>query len=169
MDEKRIKPKIVWKEFSEVEPHPRNPRIHTEDQIQWLQRSIQEYGDGKIAISFQKSTGYVLTGHGLIEAKKKEGKTGSWMMELDFPEGKAEAWMIADNKLQERSSWNIEERDVLIRELQDMGVEIERTGFTQEEIEIPAFEPTTQGQQPRLDQKSPIVCPECGHEFIPKS
>jgi hypothetical protein len=31
----------------------------------------------------------------------------------------------------------------------------------------PDFEPVDESEQPRLDQKSPVTCPECGHEFIP--
>jgi ParB-like chromosome segregation protein Spo0J len=29
----------------------------------------------------------------------------------------------------------------------------------------PNFDPGTEDEQGRLDQKSPVVCPECGHEF----
>lgn len=31
------------------------------------------------------------------------------------------------------------------------------------------FQPVGEDTQPRLDQKSPVKCPECGHEFIPTS
>lgn len=33
--------------------------------------------------------------------------------------------------------------------------------------EMPNFSPTSQDEQGRLDQKSPISCPACGHEFTP--
>jgi hypothetical protein len=29
----------------------------------------------------------------------------------------------------------------------------------------PSFDPVGEGDQPRLDEKAMIVCPECGHEF----
>ena len=32
----------------------------------------------------------------------------------------------------------------------------------------PNFEPVDESEQPRLDQKSPITCPHCGEEFVPK-
>ena len=38
----------------------------------------------------------------------------------------------------------------------------------EEEPEVPDFEPVPEDEQPRLDQKSPIRCPHCGEEFIPK-
>jgi hypothetical protein len=31
----------------------------------------------------------------------------------------------------------------------------------------PDFEPVGEGDQSRLDEKNPITCPECGHEFRP--
>jgi hypothetical protein len=33
---------------------------------------------------------------------------------------------------------------------------------------VPNFEPVGADTQPRLDRKSPVTCPECGHEFVPK-
>ena len=35
-------------------------------------------------------------------------------------------------------------------------------------VETPDFEPVPEDEQPRLDQKSPIVCPHCGVEFVPE-
>ena len=30
---------------------------------------------------------------------------------------------------------------------------------------VPDFDPVPMDQQPRLDEKTPITCPKCGHEF----
>ena len=35
------------------------------------------------------------------------------------------------------------------------------------EVIIPDFMPVGEDEQPRLDQKKPVICPECGHEFEP--
>ena len=35
--------------------------------------------------------------------------------------------------------------------------------------EVPDFQPVGEDEQGRLDQKKPVVCPECGAEFVPKS
>ena len=34
---------------------------------------------------------------------------------------------------------------------------------------VPDFEPVGIDEQGRLDQKKPVTCPECGHEFVPKA
>lgn len=36
------------------------------------------------------------------------------------------------------------------------------------ESETPDFQPVGIDEQGRLDQKSPVTCPECGAEFVPK-
>lgn len=33
---------------------------------------------------------------------------------------------------------------------------------------VPDFQPVDESEQPRLDQRSPITCPHCGEEFVPK-
>jgi hypothetical protein len=33
--------------------------------------------------------------------------------------------------------------------------------------QVPDFQPVGIETQPRLDQKSPVTCPECGNEFVP--
>lgn len=35
------------------------------------------------------------------------------------------------------------------------------------DMNIPDFQPVSQAEQGRLDQKSPITCPHCGQEFVP--
>jgi hypothetical protein len=35
-------------------------------------------------------------------------------------------------------------------------------------IQVPVFQPVSVDEQGRLDQKKPVTCPECGHEFVAK-
>lgn len=44
-----------------------------------------------------------------------------------------------------------------------------RPEYIEEMLQHSNFEPVDMSKQPRLDQKNPVICPECGHEFIPKS
>ena len=144
MAQKKVekKPPVVWREFTEVKPHPDNPRLHSEDQIERLAHSqavLEDYavdGDGKISISYQKSTGFLLTGHGLVEAKKLRGKMGAWMYELDVPDDVAKAWMIRDNQLGDLSIWDNVKLEGLTVELQEMpDFEMKDTGFELGELD----------------------------------
>ena len=44
-------------------------------------------------------------------------------------------------------------------------------GFKPQELgidDVPDFAPVDESEQPRLDQKKSVICPECGHEFVLK-
>ena len=59
--------------------------------------------------------------------------------------------------------------DVLANEFEQ--VDLLEWGFEPFELgieDMPNFLPTDGSEQPRLDQKSPITCPHCNMEFIPK-
>jgi len=42
------------------------------------------------------------------------------------------------------------------------------TEMLEAEGETPDFQPVGVEEQGRLDQKKPVICPECGCEFTPK-
>jgi hypothetical protein len=63
------------------------------------------------------------------------------------------------------AEWNT---DILANNF-DMG-DLKEWGFEDFELGfvVPEFEPVGIDEQGRLDQKSPVTCPECGCEFVPK-
>lgn len=75
------------------------------------------------------------------------------------------------NRSQEVSlTWDAE---VLLADLQS-GVDLSGM-FNQDEldallssVQVPDFQPVGADEQPRLDQKAPVVCPHCGESFVPK-
>jgi hypothetical protein len=58
----------------------------------------------------------------------------------------------------------LSENDLDLPELQD---ELELPSIDLEFFRDGNFEPTDAEDQGRLDQKNPITCPQCGHEFVP--
>jgi hypothetical protein len=79
----------------------------------------------------------------------------------------------ADNRTAEIGlSWSAEQ---IVADL-DTGVDLAGM-FREEELRemleaaangmMPDFQPVGEDEQPRLDQKKPTTCPECGHEFVP--
>lgn len=56
--------------------------------------------------------------------------------------------------------------DVEIEDLTDWGFSLGELGLAG--MYVPDFQPVDESEQPRLDQKKPVTCPECGHEFTPK-
>ena len=57
----------------------------------------------------------------------------------------------------------IDLREFTLPDLPDFDVDVFKAGF----YETPNFAPGTEEDQGQLDQKKPVVCPECGHEFTP--
>jgi ParB family chromosome partitioning protein len=56
-------------------------------------------------------------------------------------------------------------------ELRDEGFDLALTGFDGHELDAllndPTFAPGSVDDQGRLDERTPITCPECGHSFAP--
>jgi hypothetical protein len=56
------------------------------------------------------------------------------------------------------------ENDLDLMELND---ELELPSIDLEFFRGADFEPVSADEQGRLDKKNPVICPECGHEFVP--
>lgn len=92
------------------------------------------------------------------------------MVAKGWTEAQKRAYVIADNKLAMNAGWDADLLAVEFDELKALDFDLELTGFTLAEIDLLSgrgvdFEPGTEDDQGRLDEKQPIVCPACGHEF----
>ena len=77
----------------------------------------------------------------------------------------AEQANIVANKAGGEWDWDILANQFDVPDLLDWGFtefDLQMGG-----VQVPEFEPVSEDEQPRLDQKSPVVCPECGCEFVP--
>ena len=78
--------------------------------------------------------------------------------------------MIADNKLALNAGWDEELLAVEFADLSEAGFNMDLLGFSVDELAEAMgmggnFEPGSIEDQGRLDQKKPVTCPNCGHEF----
>jgi hypothetical protein len=126
---------VVRKRFDEIKPHPKNPRVHDEKQIEKLRHSIRTHGFSKGSIVIQKSTGYILAGHGIVTALKAEGYNGADVIEADLPDGQAEAFLISDNHVASQSEWDNVGLQQLINELSEMNIPSLDFGFDSDDLE----------------------------------
>jgi len=88
-------------------------------------------------------------------------------IEFEGSAEEARAFALADNRTAELAEWDA---DTLAAELRELEAELrEAAGWTDDELPraLAEFAPVAGEGQPRLDQKAPIVCPECGHEWEP--
>jgi len=119
--------------INELKPHPKNPRVHPDSAIDKLVRSIKEFGwTNPILVS---ADGYILAGHARIKAAEKAGISEVPVIYLPLEGAKAEAYLIADNRLQDETDWDLPKLKDLLQELDTGEFDLELTGFDMGEIE----------------------------------
>ena len=162
--------------------HPDNPKDHD---IGSLIESIQEFGFVR-NVMVNETDNLLLYGHGTTEAlwqmyesgeykvpkRIKIRKDGMWLVPTDrgirLSKKRAKAYVIADNYHSQLGGWNEPQLvDNLIAIAGKDGRGLRGTGFDGDELDvlIKIYSPVPKEEQPRLDQKIHIICPECGHEF----
>lgn len=98
-----------------LKPHPKNSRKHSKEQIQAIADSIKRYGFNR-AVSIRN--GYILAGHGTVEAAKLLKMNVVPCVNLDhLTDDEARAYIIADNRTAELSLWD---KGILQDELQEL-------------------------------------------------
>lgn len=151
-----------------IQPHPDNAKTHPPEQLDRIAEVIKGLGWGRpILIS---KDNYILAGHGAVEAATTRlGYTEFPYRQVEYNHDTPEAiaLMDADNKLGELSDWDYNKLELHFEDLKIQGFNLELTGFTEDEIKIPDFQPVSEDEQPRLDKLEPkgLKCPECGHEW----
>jgi len=167
---KSPEPKIEWIDRKELIPYVNNAKLHPEAQIKQIAASIREFGfNDPIGIDSQNN---VIEGHGRLMAAELLNLEKVPVIRLDhLTEAQRKAYMLAHNKLTINTGFDQDKLRLELERLQELELDGTLTGFTEDEIEElllePDFEPTPAKDQGRLDERTPIVCPNCGHEFEP--
>lgn len=87
-----------------LKPHPKNTKQHDIDGIREAIRTRSFIG----TIEVQESTGFVLAGHGTLEAAGLEGLETVPVLWVGLNDDDAEAYLLAANALQERAGYDEE-------------------------------------------------------------
>lgn len=152
--------------IQELKLHPKNRNKHPEPQIARLAQ-ILEYQGFRYPVKVSLLSGYVTAGHGRIEAARKNGWTE---VPVNFQEYESEeqeyADLIADNSI---ASWAELDMAGINEDIGDLGpdFDIDLLGIENFNIDPPNFDPGTEEDQGKLDEKKPLVtqCPNCGECF----
>ena len=155
--------------LSKCRPHPRNPRTHPDPGTPaWKALAASLAHDYYDPIVYNKRNGLLVSGHLRVKVLRAQGITAADAVIVDYDEPTHLARMLAANRLQGE-----DDRPALkdlLEELDTGAFDMDLTGFDQASLEdlmvrVPVFEPVGENEQARLDQKTPITCPKCGHEF----
>ena len=159
---------VVHRPVSGLIPYARNSRTHSDAQVAQIAACIREFGfTNPVLIG---ADGGIIAGHGRVMAARKLGMEDVPCIELGhLTPAQRRAYVIADNRLALNAGWDEDMLRLELGELGDLGVDLDLLGFSGDELQAlmrgADFAPGTEEDQSRLDQKSPVVCPECGHEF----
>ena len=114
-------------------PYAKNSRTHSADQIAQLAASIKEWGF-TTAILVDEN-GSIIAGHARVMAARKLGMIEvPVMIAAGWSDAQRRAYVIADNKLALNAGWDDELLALELAELDDLGFDVELTGFSDEEI-----------------------------------
>jgi DNA modification methylase len=149
---------VVYRPISELNPNPRNPRAHSPRQIRQIARSIEAFGF--VVPVLVDARGRIIAGHGRILAALLLGWTEVPTICVDhLTEAQARLLMLADNRLNENSSWDDRLLAEQLKELSELDLDfsLEVTGFEMGEIDlrIEGLNSLTQGGEDSADNLPP--------------
>ena len=132
--------KIQEVSVNRLKPYGKNTKIHGEEQIQKLCRSIEEFGFiSPILIDSEMN---VIAGHGrLMAAKQLKMKKVPCLFIEGLTEAQRRAYIIADNRLGEYSEWNLE---LVAEEIEALNLEAADLDFLEFQFDEPEDEEWTE-------------------------
>lgn len=120
--------------LEELSPYTRNSRLHPQDHIDQIARSIETFGFTNPILT--DGDNGIIAGHGRFAAAKKLGLKSVPVISLDgLSEEDKKAYIIADNKLTDNSSFDIDVLRAEMSELRDIDYDLTLTGFSEDELE----------------------------------
>ena len=151
-------------QIAQLSLDPTNARKHSPRNLEAIAASLNKFGQRKPIVVHK---GVVLAGNGTLEAAKILGWTEIEVAEVpsDWDLDTAKAYALADNRTAELAEWDESELAKQLLELQDADWDITELGFEITKVfDEPNFQPENI-EQPRLDQRAPIICPQCSFEW----
>jgi DNA modification methylase len=156
-----IQIQIEYRDVSDLALDPRNPRQHSQKQVNQIADSIREFGFVMPVVVDDQSQ--VVIGHARVLAAKRLGMTKVPVIELHhLSKAQLKALRIADNKLALHGAWDERLLAESFLEIKGLDVELDLglTGFAFPEIEIVIDGLKADGAEPEYEDASTGV-PVC--------
>ena len=125
---------LINKNIEDLILYANNARTHSDEQVLQIASSIKEFGFTNPVLLDEKDG--VIAGHGRIMAAKLLKMDEVPTITLSgLSEAQIKAYIIADNKLALNSGWDEEMLKVELSELEELGYDMDLTGFEKFEID----------------------------------
>ena len=158
---------IVIEPIEKIVPDPKNENEHPEKQIEILCKIINVNGFREPLIVSNRS-GYLVAGHGRLEAAKRLGMEKLPVVYQDFENEAAELrHRTASNEAARHASLNEEK---LLLNLGELKIDLEKFDFETvglEDFQLPKLEEL--GVPSKVEEKKEnLICLKCGEEINPR-
>lgn len=138
-------------EIEKLIPYENNARIHSDEQVDKIIRSMKEFGFINPILIDEKYM--IIAGHGRVLAAKKMGLTElPCIFVEDLTEAQKRAYILADNKLALDADWDEELLKIELEELKNLDFDISIAGFDDELLEE---EPEMEAEEDDYDVEIP--------------
>lgn len=109
-------------DIASLKPDPKNARLHSEENIKAIMKSLEEVGQQTPIIHFK---GVVLKGNGTLEAAKRLGWKKIAALPFEGNAKKQKFYKHADNRTAEMAEWDSQLLAVDLEELKNLGYQEE--------------------------------------------
>lgn len=121
--------------LSALAPYPNNARTHSDEQVEMIAKSLQEFGFVNPILIDENNM--IVAGHGRVMAAKKLGMEKVPYVRVEgLSENQIRAYILADNKLAELAGWDFKLLGLELGELSD----IDMTQFGFEDFTVDNFD-----------------------------
>ena len=125
---------IIYKKVQDLIPYINNSRTHSEEQVNQIVSSINEFGFTNPLLIDEKDN--IIAGHGRLIASKKLGMEEVPCIVLEgLTEAQKKAYIIADNKMALNAGWDDELLKLELENLKELDFDLELTGFNVDELD----------------------------------
>lgn len=125
---------IVYKKVNNLIPYINNSRTHSEEQVNQIVASINEFGFTNPLLIDEKDN--IIAGHGrLLASKKLNMEEVPCIVLSGLTETQKKAYIIADNKMALNAGWDDELLKIELENLKELDFDLELTGFDVDELD----------------------------------
>ena len=121
--------------INDLKPYEKNAKIHTQEQIEQIKKSIEQFGMND-PIAIWGKDNLIVEGHGRLEALKQLGYKEVDCIRLDhLTDEERKAYTLAHNKLTMNSDFDIDILRTELENLKELDFDLELTGFNVDELD----------------------------------
>lgn len=125
---------IVYKKVNDLIPYINNSRTHSEEQVNQIVASINEFGFTNPLLIDEKDN--IIAGHGrLLASKKLKMEEVPCIVLSGLTEAQKKAYVIADNKMALNAGWDDKLLKIELENLKELDFDLELTGFNVDELD----------------------------------